>query len=431
MAVGGAHDFTALLRELTPQVLGVLVQRHGDFASSEDAVQEALLAASVQWPSEGVPSNPRGWLVTVASRRLMDHWRRESTRRKYETTLATLTPADEHVQSEPDTGGAQGDDTLKLLFLCCHPALSPASQVALTLRAIGGLSTAEIARAFMVPEATMTRRISRAKQRIESTAVPFGLPAPSEWDTRLDAVLRVLYLIFNEGYTASHGAELQRRDLATEAIRLTTELHRLLPEDGEVTGLLALVLLVDARHPARTGADGMLVPLADQDRRQWKQESIRDGIALITHALSTAVVGPYQLQAAIAAVHDEATRAEDTDWAQIVALYELLQRIEPGPVVSLNHAIAVAMATGPRAGLALLSELDEDEQGTGYRITAARAHLLELDGALDAAREAYETAAARTTSIPENRYLEMRARRIDSTSSAHPHDKVTPAPPCP
>ena len=412
--MSGATRVEELLRELAPQVTGVLVRRYGQFDLCEDAVQEALLAAAVQWPEAGIPERPRGWLVTVASRRLTDQVRGESARRRREETAAARSPADELVAPGPDADPpAANDDTLTLLFLCCHPALSPASQVALTLRAVGGLTTAQVARAFLVPEATMAQRISRAKQHIKAAGARFAMPPAAERAERLQVVLQVLYLIFNEGYAASSGPDLQRADLTSEAIRLARELHRLLPDDGEVAGLLALLLLTDARRPARTRADGSLVPLAEQDRSRWDAGAVAEGVDLVTGTLARAPLGPYQLQAAIAAVHDEAARAEDTDWPQILVLYELLERVAPSPVVTLNHAVAVAMVRGPRAGLELLATLDGDDRLAGHhRLDAVRAHLLELAGDRQAAREHYRAAARATTSLPEQRYLESRAARL-------------------
>jgi RNA polymerase sigma factor (sigma-70 family) len=412
--VSGAAEVEDLLRELAPQVIGTLVRRYGQFDLCEDAVQEALLAAAVQWPQAGVPERPRAWLVTVASRRLTDQVRTESARRRREEAVAARSRADELVAPGPDAEPAPAhDDTLTLLFLCCHPALSPASQVALTLRAVGGLTTTQVAAAFLVPEATMAQRISRAKQTIKAAGARFAPPPPEERADRLRVVLRVLYLIFNEGYAASSGPDLQRAELTTEAIRLARELHRLLPDDGEVAGLLALMLLTDARRPARTLPDGSLVPLASQDRSRWDADAIAEGVALVTDTLARAPVGPYQLQAAIAAVHDEAARAADTDWPQILVLYELLERLDPSPVVTLNHAVALAMVRGPRAGLDLLATLDGDARLAGHhRLDAVRAHLLELAGDPAAAREHYRAAARRTTSLPEQRYLEGRAARL-------------------
>jgi RNA polymerase sigma factor (sigma-70 family) len=413
--VSGADQVEDLLRELAPQVLGTLVRRYGQFDLCEDAVQEALLAAAVQWPQAGVPEQPRAWLVTVASRRMTDQVRAESARRRREETVAARSPADALVAPGADADlPPEADDTLTLLFLCCHPALTPASQVALTLRAVGGLTTAQVAMAFLVPEATMAQRISRAKQTIKAAGARFAPPPPEERPDRLRVVLQVLYLIFNEGYAASSGPDLQRAELTTEAIRLARELHRLLPDDGEVAGLLALMLLTDARRPARTLPDGSLVPLAEQDRSRWDAAAIAEGVALVTATLARAPVGPYQLQAAIAAVHDEAARAADTDWPQILVLYELLERLAPSPVVTLNHAVALAMVRGPLAGLELLATLDDDGRLTGHhRLDAVRAHLLELAGDPTAAREHYRAAARRTTSLPEQRYLEGRAARLE------------------
>jgi RNA polymerase sigma factor (sigma-70 family) len=407
-----------LLRRLAPEVLGALVRRYGHFEASEDAVQEALLAAAKQWPERGLPESPRGWLITVASRRLTDQLRSDSARRRREDATAALVPPDAQIALAPDDQEAVArDDTLTLLFMCCHPGLSAASQIALTLRAVGGLTTAEIARAFLVPEPTMAQRISRAKQRIRAAGASFSLPPEPERAERLRVVLHVLYLIFNEGYTASSGPELQRSELTGEAIRLTRAVHGLLPDEGEVAGLLALMLLTDARRLARTGPDGGLVPLAEQDRDLWNRDAIREGIALVSDALPAGPVGPYQLQAAIAAVHDEAPTAEDTDWVQIVNLYDLLERVAPNPMVTLNHAVAVAMTNGPQAGLDLLQALDADHRMLGHhRVDAVRAHLLEMAGDVEAARVSYRRAARRTTSLPEQRYLEARAARLAETS---------------
>jgi RNA polymerase sigma factor (sigma-70 family) len=401
----GTPGVEDLLRHLTPQVLGALVRRYGHFDLAEDAVQEALLAGAMQWPEQGIPENPRGWLFTVASRRLTDSLRSEQARRRREETAVAVEPRDAKPQDE--------DDTLVLLFLAAHPSLSPASQLALTLRAVGGLTTAEIARAFLVPEATIAQRISRAKQTVKESGIPFRLPPEPERADRLRVVLHVLYLIFNEGYIATSGPDLQRSELTAEAIRLTREVRRLLPDDGEVAGLLALMLLTDARRTARTAEDGSLVPLAEQDRRRWNRDLIQEGLALVTGALRSTAVGPYQLQAAIAAVHAEAARAEHTDWPQIVVLYELLGRISPNPMVTLNHAVAVAMARGPQAGLDLLRTLDDDSRiSKHHRLEAVRGHLLELGGEHSAARDSYRKAARRTTSLPERRYLESRASRL-------------------
>ncbi|WP_089115913.1 RNA polymerase sigma factor [Streptomyces sp. SS07] len=430
-------DIEDLLRRHAPQVLGALVRRYGHFDPAEDSVQEALIAAAEQWPRDGIPDNPRGWLIRVASRRLTDRLRSDEARRRREETAAALTPADAFVAPPPGEGpagaGPSGtgrapseDDTLTLLFLCCHPALSPAAQIALTLRAVGGLTTAEIARAHLVPEATMAQRISRAKRAVRGTQ--FRQPDARDRDQRLAAVLQVLYLIFNEGYTATAGPDLHRTDLAREAIRLTRAVRRLLPHEGRVTGLLALMVLTEARTPARTGPDGELIPLDEQDRALWDRTAVAEGIALAEEALTQGPAGDYQLQAAIAALHDEAERAEDTDWPQILALYDLLVRRSPDPAAALGRAVAVAMVQGPRAGLAEVEALAETAETAGtagssgtsgtcgqrnHRLDAVRAHLLERAGDMAAARTAYRAAADATLSEPEARYLRRRADRLD------------------
>jgi RNA polymerase sigma factor (sigma-70 family) len=402
-----------LLRRLAPQVLGALVRRYGHFDTAEDAVQEALLAAATQWPAEGIPGNPRGWLITVASRRLTGLLRAEQARQRREEAAARQIPPGQWLAPPADSPATDSDDTLILLFLCCHPALSPASQIALTLRAVGGLTTAQIARAFLVPEATMTRRITRAKQHITGSGIPFRTPAGPDREQRLSVVLHVLYLIFTEGYAATSGPGLLRPELSAEAIRLARIVHRLLPGDGEVAGLLALMLLTDARRPARIGPAGELIPLAEQDRSHWNTSYIAEGVALITGALSLGHPGPYQLQAAIAAIHDEAPTAEATDWPQIAALYKLLLQINDNPAVALSHAVAVAMAQGPRAGLDLLGRLETDRRIAGdHRLEAVRAHLLEMVGNHQAAREAYQAAAQRAMTLPQQRYLNDRAARL-------------------
>jgi len=393
-----------LLRELTPQILGALVRRHGQFEGCEDAVQEAAAAAAVQWPADGVPDNPRGWLIAVATRRLIDQVRSDRARRERESAVAAE-------PSPPDV--ADADDTLVLLFLCCHPTLTSASATALTLRAVGGLTTAEIARAFLVPEATMAARISRAKQRVKAAGSTFSLPAPAEREDRLRVVLHVLYLIFNEGYTASSGRELDRPDLAREAIRLTRIVHAQLPDDGEVTGLLALMLLTHARRAARSTPAGDLVPLDEQDRSRWDRALIAEGTELAKASLAAPALGPYQLQAAIAATHADAATAADTDWRQVHAAYLILERIAPNPMVTLNRAVALAETDGPEAGLALLATLDGDDRvAAHHRLLAVRAHLLEKAGDLAGARELYRQAARATASLAEQRYLEARARRL-------------------
>jgi RNA polymerase sigma factor (sigma-70 family) len=404
-------DVENLLRQLAPQVLGAVVRRYGHFDVAEDAVQEAMLAAATQWPGEGLPDNPKAWLITVAARRLTDLLRSEQARRRREDTVARWQVLGQQ------TGAAErpdnSDDTLILLFMCCHPALSPLSQIALTLRAVGGLTTAEVARAFLVSEATMTRRISRAKQQIKDSGVPFRLPARAERAERFAVVLHVLYLIFTEGHAATSGGSLYRVELSTEAIRLTRLVHQLVPADGEVSGLLALMLLTDARRHARTTANGELVPLADQDRALWDADKIAEGVALITAALPRGTAGPYQLQAAIAAIHDEAPSAAETDWPQIKALYEVLLQISNNPVIALNHAVAVAMADGPISGLQRLETLATDKQlAEDHRLYAVRAHLLEMSGETAAACEAYRAAARRARNLPQQRYLIGRATRL-------------------
>ena len=400
-----------LLRDLAPQVLGAVIRRFGDFGAAEDAVQEALLAAAVQWPADGVPANPGGWLFQVASRRMQDHLRSEHARSRREAAAVgpepwSVAPAD--AAGEPDE-----DDTLILLFMCCHPALTPPSAIALTLRAVGGLTTAEIASAFLVPEATMAQRISRAKQKIVAVGASFRPPPEAEWAGRLRVVLHVLYLLFNEGHTATSGSDLVRTDLTAEAIRLTRELLRVVPDDGEVAGLLALMLLTDARRAARTDRDGGIVALTEQDRTRWDADEIAEGVALVTGSLASKPLGPYQVQAAIAAVHDEAERVEDTDWRQILALYGVLQRIAPGPVVALNRAVALAMVEGPEAGLDALTAISADDRlHASHRLESVRAHLLEMSGDAEAARNAYVVAARRAVSIPERRYLISRVAKL-------------------
>ncbi|MFD7841332.1 RNA polymerase sigma factor [Nocardia sp. NPDC059764] len=452
-----------LLRELAPQVLGALVRRYGDFDAAEDALQEALLAAVTQWPADGLPDNPRGWLIRVGARRMVDVIRADSARRNRETTdairdperlgTATPDPADAVIaalseteldqlaaapgaDSAPapygvsgirgtadpggavtgrtarDTGTEDRDDTLTLFFLCCHPALSPASAIALTLRAVGGLTTEEIARAFLLPERTMAQRITRAKKRIAEEDRPFAMPAESngqlgEWNTRLDSVLRVLYLIFTEGHT-SGGERLRRGDLSSEAIRLARALNRVLPDNPEVTGLLALMLLTDARRAARTGEHGELVPLAEQDRGLWDRDMLIEGVRLATAAVRSGLIGPYQIQAAIAALHAQALRPEDTDWPRILLLYNALERQSPNPMVTLNRAVATAMVHGPQAGLDLTDTLTESLAGN-HRLDAVRGHLYEMAGDPEEAIAAYTAAARRTTSLPERDYLTIRA----------------------
>jgi RNA polymerase sigma factor (sigma-70 family) len=424
--VGTSQTTEDLLRELAPQVLGTLVRRRGQFEACEDAVQEALLAAVVQWPEKGLPERPRSWLLTAADRALVDAWRSDQARRRREMVMALESPgalvATDPGDDEPVS--AAEDDTLTLLFLCCHPVLSLPSQLALTLRAVGGLTTAEIAGAFLVPEPTMAQRISRAKKHIRQAGARFELPSQPERSERLVVVLHALYLIFNAGYTTTSGPALHRPDLTAEAIRLTRRLHHLLPEEGEVAGLLALMLLTDARRTARLDTDGSIVPLAEQRRQLWDAAKIAEGEAILSRTLGAVPIGAYQLQAAIAALHDEARTAEATDWPQILALYDVLTRVAPGPVVTLSRAVAVAMVHGPTAGLAELGTLASDERLTqGHRLEAVRAHLLERAGDTVSAREAYARAAKLTASQPEQHYLAFRAARLtrlaldqDSTS---------------
>jgi RNA polymerase sigma factor (sigma-70 family) len=403
-----------LLRELAPRVLGAVARRHEDFAAAEDAVQEALIAAARQWPQAGLPDNPRGWLYRVAVRRLTDHVRSEEARRRREDAVASDPDAADGLAPPADEASASDrDDQLLLLFMCCHPALTAPSAIALTLRAVGGLTTAEIANAFLVPEATMAQRIARAKQSIKASGIPFRMPTEPERAERLSAVLHVLYLIFSEGYASSIGPSLHRPDLSNEAIRLTRAVHALLPDDGEVAGLLALMLLTDARRAARTGEGGELIPLDEQDRALWDRRLIAEGTGLVSRALSMGSVGLYQLQAAIAAVHDEAARAEETDWPQILALYGLLRRMSDNPMVALNHAIADAMVHGPEAGLRLLAALDQDPRLSGhYRLDAVRGHLFEMAGDRERALEHYRAAAEATASLPERNYLTGKAARL-------------------
>jgi RNA polymerase sigma factor (sigma-70 family) len=414
VAQTSAENIGHLLRELAPQVLAAMARRHADFAEAEDAVQEALIAAALQWPKQGVPNNPRGWLYQVAVRRLTDHVRSETARRRREDTMASQLATDVTLAPPLEWEmGEQHDDTLVLLFMCCHPALTSATAIALTLRAVGGLTTAEIASAFLVPEATMAQRISRAKQTIKSSNVAFSMPTATERSDRLSAVLHVLYLIFNEGYASSNGTQLQRADLSHEAIRLTRMMRSMLPADPEVAGLLALMLLTDARRLARSGPSGELIPLDEQDRSLWDQPAIMEGIALIAEAMTQDAVGPYQLQAAIAALHDEAASAEQTDWPQILALYSVWKHMSDNPMVALNHAIAAAMVNGPQAGLQLIDVLEKDERIAGhYRLDAVRAHLFERAGDAQRAMTHYRKAAERTTSTPERHYLISKAARL-------------------
>lgn len=403
-----------LLRDLAPQVLGVVMRRFRDFPAAEDAVQEALIAASTQWPREGLPESPQAWLVHVASRRVTDHVRAEAARRHREALVVSLIPFEDQLALAADEAGVSGrDDTLDLLFMCCHPSLSTTSAIALTLRAVAGLTTAEIGAAFLVPEATMAQRISRAKQTIKSSGVPFELPNAAERAARLGAVKHVVYLVFNEGYTATSGPDLARTDMSSEAIRLARMLHEMLPDDAEVAGLLALLLLTDARRRARTGPCGELIPLDEQDRTLWDAEQIAEGVALVTTTLSRGQLGEYQVQAAIAAIHDEARSTEATDWPQILGLYEILAQLTESPMVRLNQAIALAMVRGPEAGLAQLAALETDARlANNHRLFAARAHLLERAGDRMGAVAAFHHAADITTSVIERNYMLTRAARL-------------------
>ena len=401
-----------ILREQTPRVLGALTRRWGDFDGAEDALQEALLAAAKQWPREGVPASPGAWLITVASRRLVELWRNETARHRREELASSL------ASREPEPADDGDDDTVTVLMLCCHPALTPVSQIALTLRAVGGLTTAEIARALFVPEATVGQRISRAKSQIAAAGGRFEMPPPDHRRRRLDSVLHVLYLIFSEGYNASSGPSLLRVELGTEAIRILRQLHDRAPDDGEVAGLLALMLLTHARRAARTTPGGDLVSLAEQDRRLWDHAAIAEGVELVTTALTHAQPGPYQLQAAIAACHDEAPGVEETDWRQILTLYDLLGTLAPGPMVTLNRIVALAMAHSPREALQELDRAGQDPRlAAHHRLEAVRAHLLELSGQHQAAGSCYIAAAQRTLSIPEQRYLNARAARLQTPIS--------------
>ena len=402
MTITGSTE--GLLRELAPRVLGAVVRRYGNFADAEDAVQEALVAAATTWSANGEPENPLGWLIRVASRRMSDHYRQDANRRRRENLAASWSLA------HPDPASGT-DDTLVLIFMCCHPSLSPASAIPLTLRAVGGLTTREIATAFLVPESTMAQRISRAKAKVKGSDVPFALPSPDQRAERLRSVLHVLYLLFNEGYTSSSGSDLARSDLSGEGIRLARTVHAALPDDPEVIGLLALMLLTDARRPARTRPDGELVPLAEQDRTLWDPKLVAEGVALITGALRQGRVVEYQVQAAIAAVHDQAPRYGDTDWAEILSLYGLLERMTGNPMVTVNRAVAMAMAYGPRAGLELLEGLGQ-QLGDHHRLHAVRGHLLEMAGDTKSALAEFRTAAALTTNLREQHYLITEAARM-------------------
>ncbi|MCC8244072.1 RNA polymerase sigma factor [Saccharothrix luteola] len=404
-----------VLRTLTPQVLGILVRRHGDFARCEDAVQEALINAADTWPRDGVPEHPLGWLTTVAARRYVDLVRSDAARERREQALFDAVPRDELLAPPPDAEPAR-DDLLELLFLCCHPALTAPSQMALTLRAVAGLTTTEIAAAFLVPDKTMGQRISRAKQRLLEAGARFEPPADRE--RALAVVLHVLYLLFNEGYSASGGPRLRRPDLTGQAVRLTRELHARLPDHGETAGLLALMLLTEARGAARTGPDGVLVPLAEQDRSRWDRAAIAEGTELVTRSLAAHPVGPYQVQAAIAAVHSEAATAEDTDWPQILALYDVLERLAPSSVTALNRAVALGEVRGPAAALEVVADLERGVLAGNHRLLAVRAHLLERAGDRTGASEAFRQAARLAGNVPEQRFLLLRAARCAAAENS-------------
>ncbi len=412
-----------LLRELAPRALGALVRRYHDFDDAEDALQEALLQAAEQWPADGIPDNPYGWLVAVASRRLVDAWRSDSARRRRETNVLI---SEQPLAAEPaEPESVEVDDSLELFLLCCHPALTRPSQLALTLRAVAGLTTAEIARALLVPEGTVAQRISRAKARVRAAGARFGEPT-DDLGGRVATVAAVLYLIFTEGHTASSGDALHRVDLALEAIQLTRLLRArsssepaLADYRSEIDGLLALMLLTQARASARVAADGALVPLAEQDRSRWDPGAIAEGIELVTDALVSGVrgeqvLGPYQVQAAIAAVHAEAPTADATDWPEILGLYDVLAELAPGPMVTLNRIVAVAMVRGERAALLELDVAAAAPVLVGHhRVHAVRAHLLERIGERAAAAAEFREAARGTLSLPEQRYLTGRAAALN------------------
>ncbi len=405
--------FEEVWRREVPRVLGALVRRYGDFDDCEDAVQEALLDAARTWARDGLPESPGGWLVRVASRRLIDARRSAVARSGREAAVAVRQPEDAWQAPPADAVPPEADDSLQLLLLCCHPALNRPSQVALTLRAVGGLTTAQIAAAFWVPSTTMGQRISRAKATLRSAGARFDAVAPAELPERLAAARHVLHLVFNEGYTASGGDDLMDVSLTREAIRLTHDLRTRVPDDDEAAGLLALMLLTEARTAARTDERGDLVPLAEQDRDRWDRARIAEGTALLEDVLPRGRVGPFQLQAAIAAVHAEALSWPDTDWLQITLLYRMLDRVAPGPAVTLNLAVAVGMAHGPDAGLAAVEPLHDDPATAAYhRVHAVRAHLLEMAGRRAEARAEYAAAARLTTSRPEQRYLNARLARL-------------------
>ncbi len=405
----GPGDLDGLLRPLAPRALAALLRRTGDFDAAEDAVQEALIAAAASWPA-AQPDEPLAWLITVARRRMVDRLRADAARRRREDAVAALDPA-----PAGDASGA--DDTLDLMFGCCHPFLAPGAAIPLTLRAVGGLRTREIATAFLVPEATMAQRISRAKATLRRADRPFAPPAPEEREARLAQVLHVLYLVFNEGYATSAGPDLVRRDRSAEGIRLAHQVYRAAPGHPEAAGLLALMLLTEARRPARTGPHGELVPLSEQDRRRWDRVMIRQGLDILTPALRQGRLGEYQVQAAVAALHDQAPDHAGTDWEQVLALYTLLGRMTGNPMVALNGAVAAGMARGPEAGLLAL-EAVRPQLGTHHRFHAVRGHLLLEAGNGPGAAEAFGIAAAGTANLRERDYLVARAARAGAHEPA-------------
>jgi RNA polymerase sigma factor (sigma-70 family) len=405
---------TDVWRREAPHVLAALLRRYGDLGDCEDAAQEAAAAAAVQWPAAGVPDDPRGWLIRVASRRLIDGVRSDAARERREAAVGALDRA-----AAPDETPVDHDDTLRLLLLCCHPSLSRPSQVALSLRAVAGLGVAEIAAAYLVPARTMTQRLTRARATLRQAGARFTRPSPAELPARVAAVLDVCHLIFTEGHARTTGAALVDTDTAEEAIRLVRQVCAALPDHDEAAGALALMLLTHARTPARADGSGDLVPLADQDRRRWRRDAIVEGVEILERVLPRGPVGRFQLQAAIAAVHAEAATYDATDWPQIVALYVMLDRVAPSPAVTLNRAVAVAEVDGPAAGLALLGELaDRPEMRRHHRLYAVRAHLHERAGDLAAASADYRTAARLTTSLPEQRYLNSRLAALDQPSTS-------------